>query len=272
MLVYPVINPVALHIGPLSIYWYGLMYLIGFAAAWSVLAYRIKYSKFPRGFTMQELSDILFYAALGTIIGGRLGYMIFYARDDLWTNPLFTFQIWKGGMSFHGGLIGVIVSLSWFGIKQKKFLGNIADFVIPAVPLGLAAGRIGNFINSELWGRVTDVPWGMVFPNGGPLPRHPSQLYEFFLEGIVLFLILWFYSMKPRPRWSVFGLFLICYGSFRIFIEFFREPDPQLGYLAWGWLTMGQILSVPMIVVGVGMMFCTPRRPAACPRDPESLQ
>lgn len=257
MFVYPDINPVALHIGPLSIYWYGVMYLVAFTSAWLALAYRIKYSAFPRGFTMPELSDLLFYGALGTIIGGRLGYMIFYANDDLFHNPLLVFQVWKGGMSFHGGLIGVIVTLSWYGIKKKKFLGDIADFVIPAVPLGLAAGRIGNFINAELWGRVTDVPWGMVFPTGGPLPRHPSQIYEFLLEGVILFLILWFYSMKPRPRWSVFGLFLICYGCFRIFIEFFREPDPQVGYLAWGWLTEGQVLSVPMVVAGFWVMLYT---------------
>jgi phosphatidylglycerol:prolipoprotein diacylglycerol transferase len=251
---YPEINPIAFSIGPLSVHWYGLMYLIGFTAAWSALAYRIKYSAVARGFTMPELSDILFYAALGTIIGGRLGYMIFYVREELFNHPLSTFQIWQGGMSFHGGLIGVIVSLSLWGYKKNKFLGDIADFVIPAVPLGLAAGRIGNFINGELWGRVTDVPWGMVFPNGGSDPRHPSQLYEFFLEGIVLFFILWLFSMKPRPRWAVFGLFLICYGCFRIFIEFFREPDPQLGFIAWGWLTQGQLLSVPMIAIGLGMM------------------
>lgn len=254
MLIYPEIDPVAFQFGPLTVHWYGLMYLLAFAAVWCVLAYRIRYSSFPRGFTYQELSDLLFYAALGTIIGGRLGYMLFYAREDLFANPLLLFQIWKGGMSFHGGLMGVIVTLSCYGLHKKKYLGDIADFVIPAVPLGLGFGRLGNFINSELWGRVTDVPWGMISNNGGPYPRHPSQLYEFFLEGVCLFLILWFFSMKPRPRWSVFGLFLICYGIFRSFIEFFREPDAQMGFVAFGWLTEGQLLSLPMIIIGIGFM------------------
>jgi phosphatidylglycerol:prolipoprotein diacylglycerol transferase len=261
MLIYPHLNPVAFQLGSFNVHWYGLMYLLGFTAAWGVLAYRIKYSTFPRGFTYQELSDILFYAALGTIIGGRLGYMLFYAREDLYQDFFLLFQVWKGGMSFHGGLIGVIITLSCYGLHKKKYLGDIADFVIPAVPLGLAFGRLGNFINGELWGRVTDVPWGMVFPDGGPVPRHPSQLYEFFLEGVCLFLILWFFSLKPRPRWSVFGLFLICYGTFRIFIEFFREPDPQMGFIAFGWLTQGQLLSVPMVVIGIVMMTFAYTRP-----------
>jgi phosphatidylglycerol:prolipoprotein diacylglycerol transferase len=228
------------------------MYLIGFAGAWAAMTYRAKHS--PRGFTVEQVSDILFYGVLGVIIGGRLGYMLFYAWSDLIANPLTLFQIWKGGMSFHGGLIGVILALWLYAYKIGKSLPELTDFVAPAVPIGLGVGRIGNFINSELWGRVTDVPWGMVFPNGGPLPRHPSQLYEFFLEGIILFIILWIYSAKPRPRGAISGLFLVCYGIIRITIEFFRAPDVQVGYLAFGWVTEGQLLSLPMILLGVGLL------------------
>jgi len=254
MLHYPTINPIAFQLGPLAVHWYGLMYLVGFGLGWGVLALRIKYSRFSRGFTLNELSDIVFYIALGTIIGGRLGYMLFYARPLLFENPLTLFEVWNGGMSFHGGLIGVAIAF-WLYAKQKhKAMGDVADFIAPAVPLGLAAGRIGNFINGELWGRVTDVSWAMVFPNGGPFPRHPSQLYEFFLEGVLLFFILWFFSLKPRPRWAVSGLFLVCYGCFRFFIEFFREPDVQMGFIAFGWLTEGQLLSVPMILIGFLMI------------------
>jgi phosphatidylglycerol:prolipoprotein diacylglycerol transferase len=252
MLAYPEISPIAFHLGPISVHWYGLMYLIGFFAGWGLLAWRLRVS--PRGFSYEQLSDILFYSALGIIIGGRLGYVLFYAWSDLVANPLFIFQIWKGGMAFHGGLIGVIVALAFYAHKIKKNLVDLTDFVAPVVPIGLGAGRIGNFINSELWGKVTEGPWGMIFPNGGPLPRHPSQLYEFFLEGVVLFLILWFYSMKSRPRWAVSGLFLLCYGVFRFIVEFVRVPDIQIGYLAFGWLTEGQLLSLPMIVLGMIML------------------
>jgi phosphatidylglycerol:prolipoprotein diacylglycerol transferase len=252
MLTYPEIDPVALHVGSLSIHWYGLMYLIGFVCCWGVLVLRSKRS--PRGFNVDQISDMLFYTALGIIIGGRVGYMLFYAWSDLIANPLMLFEVWKGGMSFHGGLIGVIIGLGYYAHTLGKSLGEVADFAAPAVPLGLGAGRIGNFINGELWGKVTDAPWGMVFPHAGPLPRHPSQLYEFFLEGVVMFAILWLYSAKPRPRWAVSGLFLLLYGVFRFTIEFYREPDVQVGYLAWGWLTEGQLLSLPMIVIGILMM------------------
>lgn len=254
MLNYPQIDPVAFHLGPLSVHWYGLSYLFAFAACWGLLTYRIKYSSFSRGFTQAQLSDVVFYSALGTIIGGRLGYVLFYAWSDLLANPLMLIEIWKGGMSFHGGLLGVFVALCIYAYKIKKSVFDITDFILPAVPIGLAAGRLANFINGELWGRVTNVPWAMVFPNAGPEARHPSQLYEFFLEGIVLFIILWIFSRKPRPRFAVTGLFLIGYSIFRISIEFFREPDTQIGYIAFNWLTQGQLLSLPFLLIGIVMM------------------
>lgn len=251
MLTYPNINPIAFHLGPLPVYWYGLMYLVGFAACYGFLAVRIKTS--DRGFTMEQLSDILFYAALGVIIGGRLGYVLFYDRVDIIHHPLHIFETWKGGMSFHGGLLGVIIAVWIYGRKIGKSFIQVTDFIAPGVPLGLLTGRIGNFINSELWGRATDMPWGMI-PPGGNFPHHPSQLYEALLEGLVMFIILWWYSRKPKPRWAVSGLFLVLYGCFRTFVEFFREPDPQVGYLAFGWFTEGQLLSIPMIIIGIIMM------------------
>ncbi len=254
MIHYPTINPVAFHIGPLSVFWYGLMYLFSFVIGWGLLALRIKRSSFARGFTLEQLSDMLFYIALGVIVGGRLGYMLFYSWAQLVADPISLFKVWQGGMSFHGGLLGVIIALGFYAYKNNQSLVDMTDFIAPVVPIGLSAGRIGNFINGELWGRVTDVPWGMVFPNGGNLPRHPSQLYEFLLEGLVLFVILWFYSQKPRPRWAVSGLFLLCYGFFRFCVEFFRQPDTQIGFVAFGWLTKGQLLSLPMFVLGAGML------------------
>lgn len=253
MLIYPEIDPIAFHLGPLAVHWYGLMYLLGFFGGWSLLAWRIKRGV-SRGFTFENLSDILFYTALGVIVGGRVGYMVFYAWPDLWDNPLLLFQLWKGGMSFHGGVIGVVFALWYCGRKMGKSLGEVGDFIIPVIPIGLAAGRLGNFINSELWGHVTDLPWGMIFPNGGPMPRHPSQLYELFLEGVVSFSILWIFSKQPRPRYAVSGLFLILYGVFRCLVEFVREPDPQMGFIAFGWMTTGQLLSIPMIIIGALMM------------------
>lgn len=251
MIMYPNINPIAFQIGPLAVHWYGLMYLVGFLGAWLFLTLRLNQSTFPRGFTKDQLSDLVFYSALGVILGGRIGYMLFYAWPSLVAHPLSIFYIWQGGMSFHGGLIGVVIALSIYARKIGKSLVDITDFIAPVVPIGLGAGRLGNFINGELWGRVSDVPWAMVFPNAGPMPRHPSQLYEFLLEGVVLFIILWTFSSKARPRWTVSGLFLLCYGFFRFLIEFVREPDEQIGYIAWGWLTKGQLLSLPMILLGL---------------------
>ncbi len=252
MLNYPIVDPVAFHFGSWPVYWYGLMYLIGFFAGWGLLSCRLRFS--PRDITQEQLSDIVFYAALGAIIGGRLGYVFFYDWRVWLSDPILIFQIWKGGMSFHGGFLGVMIAMWLCARKLHKPFLELTDFLSPAVPIGLGAGRIGNFINGELWGRVTTVPWAMVFPNAGPGARHPSQLYEFFLEGIILFLILWFYSAKPRSLGAVSGLFALGYGVFRCFIEFFREPDVQVGYLAFGWLTEGQLLSLPMVIIGICLL------------------
>ena len=250
MLTYPSIDPVAFHLGTWPVYWYGLMYLFGFMIAWVLMTLR---ARSFANFTQEQVSDILFYSALGIIIGGRLGYMFFYDGPALRANPLLIFQTWKGGMSFHGGLLGVIVALSFMSWRNKRSILEYTDFIAPVVPVGLCLGRIGNFINDELWGRVTTLPWGVVFPNGGWVARHPSQLYESFLEGLVLFLILWFYSRQAKPQGAVSGLFLLCYGCFRFSIEFFREPDVQIGFL-WGRLTEGQLLSLPMIFLGLLML------------------
>lgn len=248
MIMFPEINPVAFRFGTIQVYWYGIMYLVGFGLAWILALYRAR--KPNSGWTSEQVSDLIFYAALGVILGGRLGYILFYDFLNFIHHPLVIFKIWQGGMSFHGGLIGVLLAVWIFSLRQKKSFFDVADFVVPLVPLGLAAGRLGNFINSELLGRVTTVEWGVLFPNGGPLPRHPSQIYEFLLEGILLFIILWWYSSKPRPRFAVSGLFLLCYGLVRFFVEFYREPDAHLGFILGGWMTMGQLLCLPMIIIG----------------------
>ena len=247
---YPQIDPIALSIGPLHIHWYGLMYLFGFLFVWLLGLYRVNKTDWTR----QQLEDLLFYGAVGVIIGGRVGYAIFYDFQANLENPLNIFKIWQGGMSFHGGLLGVLAAFAWFGKKTGKSFFDISDFIAPMVPIGLMFGRIGNFINGELWGKVTDVPWAMVFPGAGPLPRHPSQLYEAALEGVLLFIILWWFSSKPRPKAAVSGLFLLGYGFFRFLVEFVRIPDAQYGYLAFDWLTMGQILCLPMIIFGIILM------------------
>ncbi|HJX17076.1 MAG TPA: prolipoprotein diacylglyceryl transferase [Acidiferrobacterales bacterium] len=248
----PTIDPVAISLGPVKIHWYGLMYVIGFLALWFFASRRAKQP--DSGWTAEQVSDFVFYGALGVILGGRLGYMLFYNLPHYLAHPLDMLKVWQGGMSFHGGLIGVLLAMLYFARKTGKTFFTVADFFAPWVPIGLGLGRLGNFINHELWGRTTDGPWGMVFREAGPLPRHPSQLYQAALEGLALFVILWLFARKPRPTASVSGLFLICYGLFRILAEFVREPDPQLGYLAFGWLTMGQVLSVPMILFGAGLM------------------
>ena len=251
MLVHPDFDPVAIAIGPLAIRWYGLMYLTAFAAFWFLGTRRIASGAAP--ITREQFDDMLFYGILGVILGGRLGYVLFYKPAYYFTHPLESFAIWQGGMSFHGGFIGVMLAMAWFSKKTGRHWLLVMDFVAPLVPLGLAAGRLGNFINAELWGRVTDVAWGMLFRNGGPLPRHPSQLYEMAGEGILLFVLLWAYSSKPRPLGAVSGLFLVGYGVARFACEFTREPDDFLGLLAMG-LSMGQWLSAPMIAAGLAMM------------------
>ncbi len=258
MLKAPNFDPVAIKIGPLGIHWYGLMYIVGFIGGWWLGVYRA--GRPGSGWHKQEISDLLVYVALGAVLGGRLGYVLFYSPGHYLTHPLEILQIWKGGMSFHGGLIGVLASMVFYARKTQRSWFAVTDFIAPLVPVGLGAGRVGNFINHELWGRVTDLPWGMVFRGAGPEPRHPSQLYEFALEGVLLFVILWLYAAKPRPVGAVSGVFLIGYGVFRMLVEFVREPDAQLGYLAFGWFTMGQLLSLPMVFLGIGILLYAYRR------------
>ena len=251
VLIHPNFDPIAIAIGPLAIRWYGLMYLTAFAAFWWLGTRRIAAGRAP--ITRVQFDDMLFYGILGVIAGGRLGYVLFYKPAYYLSHPLEIAAIWQGGMSFHGGFLGVLVAMVWLARKTDRRWLDVMDFVAPLVPLGLAAGRLGNFINAELWGRVTDVSWGMVFRGGGALPRHPSQLYEMVGEGLLLFLVLWVYSAKARPRGAVSGLFLAGYGIARFACEYTREPDDFLGLLALG-MSMGQWLSAPMVVAGVAMM------------------
>ena len=253
MLVHPDFDPVAVHLGPIAIRWYGLMYLVGFGIAFWLG--RLRIARANSRVTYAILDDLLFFVVLGVVFGGRLGYVLFYKPGYYFSDPLEILAVWHGGMSFHGGFLGVLLAVWYAARKHGLRWLELTDFVAPLIPLALAAGRMGNFINGELYGRVTDVPWGMLFhsPGAGPLPRHPSQLYEFTLEGVLLFVILWLYSAKPRPTGAVSGAFLLGYGVFRFVAEFFREPDDFLGLLALG-LSMGQWLSLPMIVLGVGML------------------
>ncbi|MDX1297778.1 prolipoprotein diacylglyceryl transferase [uncultured Pseudomonas sp.] len=262
MLPYPQIDPVALALGPLKIHWYGLMYLIGIGGAWWLASRRV--NAFAPTWNKEKLSDLVFWVAMGVILGGRLGYVLFYDLAAYIAEPVRMLRIWEGGMSFHGGLIGVMLATWWFGKRNNKSFFELMDFIAPLVPIGLGAGRIGNFINAELWGKATDLPWAMVFPTDPQqLARHPSQLYQFALEGVALFAILWFYSRKPRPTMAVSGMFAASYGVFRFIVEFVRVPDAQLGYLAGGWLTMGQVLCVPMVLGGLGLIAYAYKRQAA---------
>ncbi|MGC1953060.1 MAG: prolipoprotein diacylglyceryl transferase [Gammaproteobacteria bacterium] len=268
MLTYPSIDPVAFQIGPIKIHWYGLMYLVGFGLGWWLGRLRAKDP--ARRWRLAEFDDVVVYVALGAVIGGRLGYALFYDLASILREPLSILEIWKGGMSFHGGLIGVVIAMWMYARRHGRPFFEVADFVAPLVPPGLGAGRIGNFINGELWGKPTDLPWGVVFP--GPqaegLARHPSQLYQAFLEGLVLFILLWTFSRKPRPTMAVSGLFLVGYGAARFLVEFVRVPDPHIGYLALGWFTMGQLLTLPMLVFGALLLWLAYRnaRPSAVNR------
>lgn len=262
MISYPNIDPVALDLGFAQIHWYGITYLVAFAGSWALLNYRVKlYQGTNRAtfLTPKFIEDILFFGALGVILGGRLGYTFFYNFDTFLDDPITLFRIWQGGMSFHGGLIGVTLSLWWLAKKNKISFLAMMDEVALVVPFGLACGRLGNFINAELWGRTTDVPWAMIFPTDSlGLPRHPSMLYEFFLEGIVLFIILWLFARKAQPKMAVASLFVLGYGIFRFAVEFVRQPDIHMGdngFIFGDWLTQGMILSFPMIVIGLVLFF-----------------
>ena len=259
------IDPVAFRLGPVAIHWYGLMYLGGFLGAWLLAEYRRRRGRLP--VSRDAVGDLAFYVMMGVIVGGRVGYMLFYTDIHwIWTDPMALFRVWDGGMSFHGGLLGVLTAGLWWSRRHQLHFFDTVDFVAPLVPIGLGLGRLGNFINGELWGKPGDVPWAMIFPNAPDrLPRHPSQLYEMLLEGVVMFTVLWLVSLKPRPRYLVSGLFALMYGCFRFAVEFVRLPDPQLGYLAFGWLTMGQILSLPLIVVGLVLLFMSRKAPTLRP-------
>jgi phosphatidylglycerol:prolipoprotein diacylglycerol transferase len=271
---YPIIDPIIVALGPLAIRWYGLAYLAAFAMAWWLGTRRAAQA----GFSRDEVSDVIFYGAIGVVLGGRIGYALFYGFDQLAANPLWLFKIWEGGMSFHGGLLGVMAALWWFGRKTGRGFFRVADFVAPLIPVGLGFGRLGNFINAELPGRPTDSVFGLIYPckldairSLNPLctgvweefARHPSPLYQAFAEGVVLFVGLWWFSRRPRPTMMVSGAFLLGYGMLRFTTEFFREPDAHLGFIA-AWLTMGQLLSLPMVLFGIFLMVAARRSvPAA---------
>jgi len=249
MLTYPGFNPIAFQIGPIKVHWYGIMYLLGFAAAWFLA--RRRAARAASTWTPGDVDDLIFYCMLGVILGGRIGYVLFYGLTFWAKDPWYPIKIWEGGMAFHGGLLGVVAALALFAWRRGRSFGDVCDFTAPLPALGLFFGRVGNFINGELWGKVTTVPWGMRF-NGEV--RHPSQLYEAALEGLLLFAVMWWFTSRPRPRLAPSGLFLVFYGTARFLIEFVRVPDEHIGYLAGGWLTEGQILSVPMVIAGVLML------------------
>lgn len=276
------IDPVALQLGPLAIRWYGLMYLAAALSAFFLARRRTREAW--RGMRTDEVEDIVFYGMIGVIIGGRVGSVLFYHFGDFLSDPLMLFRVWEGGMSFHGGLLGVLVAIAWYARRSGRAVFHLYDFIAPLVPIGLGLGRLGNFIGGELWGHKTSMPWGVIFPNSldpqyslaqiqalvaqGQLldqARHPSQLYQAFWEGVVLFALVWLYSRRPRPLMAVSGLFLIVYGIGRIAIELVREPDAHIGYLAWGWLTMGQVLSLPMVLLGIGLMLYAHSRARSLP-------
>lgn len=269
------LDPIAIQLGPLKVHWYGIMYMLGFAAAWWLGRSRVRAGRLP-GVDAQSYGDLLFYSMLGVILGGRIGYVLFYDLQAYIADPSLILKIWQGGMSFHGGLLGVLAAIAWWCRRQRTHFFDAVDFVAPLVPLGLGLGRLGNFINGELWGKYTEGGWGVVFPIAEPelsrfdiatlqsmqasgqlemFARHPSQLYQMVLEGAVMFAVLWWFSRRPRGRYAVSGLFALLYGVFRFAVEFVRVPDEQLQYLAFGWVTMGQVLSLPLIALGLYLLW-----------------
>ena len=254
MLPYPEIDPVAVALGPLKIHWYGLAYLTGIAAGWWLAMRRSSHPWSP--VQRDQVDDLTFYVALGVVLGGRVGYTFLYGGERLVEDPMWALRLWEGGMSFHGGFLGVLFAMYLFGRRHNIAFWKLMDFVAPFVPIGLGLGRLGNFIGQELWGRATDVPWAMVFP-ADPLQlvRHPSQLYQFALEGVLLFTVLIWFSSRPRPTCAVSGVFSLLYGCVRFFSEFFREPDAHLGFQAFGWMTRGQMLCIPMIITGIVLLW-----------------
>lgn len=259
MLQYPDIDPVAIDLGFIKIHWYGISYVVAILLAWWLLHFRARKQPLS-GWTTVQVSDLVFYGTLGIVIGGRLGSVIFYNLPYYLENPLEVIMVNKGGMSFHGGMLGVIIAMWFYSRKIDQTFFEATDFIAPVAPVGLFFGRLANFVNGELWGAQSTLPWAMVFPNAGDLPRHPSQLYEALLEGVVLFLILWIYSGKIRPKMAVSAMFLIFYGIFRTSVEFVREPDANIGYLAGDWLTMGMVLSSPMIIAGIFLLIYAQRK------------
>jgi phosphatidylglycerol:prolipoprotein diacylglycerol transferase len=261
MLTYPHINPIAVKIGPVAVHWYGLMYLLGFVGGWALARYRAR--RPGSTWSSPDVDDLIFYCAMGVILGGRIGWCIFYGRDVIAQSWLNVFRIWDGGMSFHGGMTGVLIAAILFARAKRKRIADVVDFVAPLPGIGLFFGRLGNFINGELWGKPTDLPWAFRVPDpetGQLVARHPSQLYEACLEGLVLFTILWWFTSKPRPRLAPTGLFLLVYGCGRFAVEWVRLPDRDIGYLVGQWLTMGMLLTTPMIVIGAGMLIFAYKR------------
>lgn len=266
MLIHPQIDPIALSLGPLAIHWYGITYLVAFALFFWLATRRLKHEPYasitqPAVWTRRDIEDMLFFGVVGVIVGGRIGYCLFYKPAYYLAHPLEIFAIWQGGMAFHGGMLGVILAMIWWAHSRRRPWMQVTDLIAPCVPLGLASGRVGNFINGELWGRLADptLPWAMVFPAAGPEPRHPSQVYQFLLEGVLLFILLWLYARKPRKMGQVSGAFLTGYGAFRFIAEYFREPDAFLGLQALG-LSRGQWLCVPMILAGILMWVWASKR------------
>ncbi len=267
MLIHPQIDPIALQLGPVAIHWYGLTYLAAFGLFMFLGSRRLKHAPFaglsgPGAWSFRDVEDILFMGVMGVVAGGRLGYCLFYKPAYYLAHPLEVFAVWQGGMSFHGGMLGVIAAMVWFAHSRNKPFWQVADFVAPCVPTGLAAGRVGNFLNGELWGRLADpaLPWGMVFQGAGDLPRHPSQVYQFLMEGLLLFVLLWWYGRSAPKQGQVAAAFLVGYGVFRFVAEFFREPDAYLGLLSLG-MSMGQWLCVPMVLGGAALWFWAAKRP-----------